>query len=1139
MQSLQGGKVRFSDGTEYVGEKASGSVQEHFKAGATSYRVDWTSKVPSQFGYDSTYYAWGQPNYLTVGGTVVFCIDPATAAIPGTSASGTTDPTKTVFHWYSDSQQTKMKLASMYAMKLYNETGNKDYLYAGQYVVWQEAGWNVSGIDSSLTAEMQTIKNEMSTHNVIPSFMSTSNKTYTLNYNKSNKDYETKLTDSNKVWESRYERNLLGSDEVGTFGDYTIDGRGADNTIKVTTKSHTAKPSAKLKATYSPYKGTQYFYAPSGQDMMGAGANDKSAYFSFKIKPALGDGHFKKVDSATKEDLSGAVFGLYSDSKAAEATSDKDGNVIFDNIVTGDYYLKEIKVPTGYVLNNNVFKRHIEANANVTWDFGGHEFYNDEIKGKITLSKVEDDSELVGGNTTNSKLAGAEFTVTDKATDKVVDTLVTDENGNATTKLIPYGTYVVKETKAPTGYINSGYSETVKIDKNNEVEKLNGGKSIINKEMSGTLDLQKVEDNSALVNGDKENNPLAGAEFTIYDENGNEVQKIVTDKNGYAKSGNLELGEYTVKETKAPTGYENSGFEAKVKVTNGTTVHVNDGKGIVNKEMGGFASVTKVEDNSMVVTGDDENNPLAGAEFTIYDEKESPIQRIITDETGYAETNKLAFGNYYAQETKAPEGYNLDTTKYYFSIDENNEHISASTDPIANEVVHGRVTLRKIGDLNGNNKQTRQLTNHYEFDYNKDGKISENEQITYTYDTVPVAGVEFGVFNADDDKQVDTMFTDEKGFASSHELAYGKYYVQEVKSVDKYHVDKTKYYFDIDKNGEVEFINNGLPILNTLKQGRLDLMKVSNETDYNESKPMSDVGFDVYKDSNANGELDAGEEKNAVDHITTNGQGYAKSKKLTIGSYLVKETNTNIGYNMDTTIYPVTIEADKTVAVNDNKPIVNNHIQGKVKFHKTDEYGTNIAGVELTIYDDKDSPVGRVVTDEKGIAESKALDYGKYYAVETKAPDSVIMSDEKFEFEINDETINHEVTINVVNDLIEANIEINKVDKNTGEDLSGAEFSIIDESGKEVDKLKTSYDGKATSQKLPYGTYTVKETKAPINYLINLKDTKVSIGKDDNEKVVRTRVEDEKVQEKVVQPKITMPETSTNPIKQLMNKLFN
>lgn len=570
LQSLQGGKVRFSDGTEYVGEKASGSVAEHFKPGSSTYTARWTSDVPSQFGYDSSWWAMGQANYLTVGGTVVFCIDPGTAAIPGTSVSGTTDPTKTVFHWYSDTQQKNMKLASMYAMKLYNETGNKDYLYAGQFAVWQYAGWSVAGIDSSVTSELSTIKTNVKNHNVIPSFMSTSNKTYTLDYNKTNKDYETKLTDSNKVWEAKYEKSLLGSDEVGTFGDYTIDGRGTDNTIKVSTKSHTAKPSAKLKATYKPYSGTQYFYAPSGQDMMGAGANDKSAYFSFKIKPALGDSHFKKVDSATKEDLSGAVFGLYSDAnatkKVAEATSDKDGNVIFDDIVTRDYYLKEIKSPVGYVLNNNVFKRHIEANANVTWDFGGHEFYNDEIKGKITLSKVEDDSELVGGNTTNSKLAGAEFTVTDKDTGKVVDTLVTDENGNATTKLIPYGTYEVKETKAPTGYINSGYSETVKIDKNNEVEKLNGGKSIVNKEMSGTLDLQKVEDNSALVNGDDKNNPLSGAEFTIIDESGNEVDKLKTSYDGKATSKKLPFGEYIVKETKAPTNYEINSKDTKVSI---------------------------------------------------------------------------------------------------------------------------------------------------------------------------------------------------------------------------------------------------------------------------------------------------------------------------------------------------------------------------------------------------------------------------------------------------------------------------------------------------------------------------------------------------------------------------------------------
>ncbi len=156
------------------------------------------------------------------------------------------------------------------------------------------------------------------------------------------------------------------------------------------------------------------------------------------------------------------------------------------------------------------------------------------------------------------------------------------------------------------------------------------------------ISLSKVDQNGKV---------LAGAEFTIYDGNNNEVDNMVTDQSGNAVSMQLPLGEYTIKETKAPTGYELSTpvFSEKVVLEEkGQVYKLNEGNGIVNKQQIGKIDLYKV---------DQDNNPLAGAEFTIFDKEGNAIEVVTTDDNGYAVSSDLPYGEYIVTETKAPEGY--------------------------------------------------------------------------------------------------------------------------------------------------------------------------------------------------------------------------------------------------------------------------------------------------------------------------------------------------------------------------------------------------------------------------------------------------------------------------------------------------
>lgn len=160
-----------------------------------------------------------------------------------------------------------------------------------------------------------------------------------------------------------------------------------------------------------------------------------------------------KVDANTGDGIYGVTFLLYdaNHNPIGEYTSDQDGYVYMDEGLTdGRYYLREIKAADGYIRDDTLKTIYIRygSTSEVRWE-------NTAIKGQIQIVKKSADDNSINGLPAGSLLEGAVFEIYDKA-GNTVDTVRTDKNGRAVSKLLPLSRYTIREIKAPNYYsVNS------------------------------------------------------------------------------------------------------------------------------------------------------------------------------------------------------------------------------------------------------------------------------------------------------------------------------------------------------------------------------------------------------------------------------------------------------------------------------------------------------------------------------------------------------------------------------------------------------------------------------------------------------------------------------------------------------------
>lgn len=680
---------------------------------------------------------------------------------------------------------------------------------------------------------------------------------------------------------------------------------------------------------------------------------------------------------------------------------------------------------------------------------------NDTVDAPLSVQKVDKETGKV------IPIAGVQFQILDEDKNPItmevhyptpmeIDTFETDANGSFTLpEKLEHGSYYLHETKAPEGYLLGIEDIPFVVDQEFDWEN----------PLSITYPDAPAKGKIRVTKTDKETDkpiPL-GAEFTvtaaedittpdgtIRTEKGTVVATLTTDEKGKAETEALYLGKYVVKETKAPNGYLLNPKEFAVTLEyEDQETEIVYGKVTVPDDLAkGKIRVKKTD----AETG----SGLSGAEFEIRAKEDivtpdgtvkvkagTVVDTIKTSDKGTAETKELYLGKYEVQETKAPQGYLLNTQKYPVEL------IYADQET---EIVYGDVTVP---------------------DEIAKGKIRITKTDKETNKPIP-AGAEFTVTAAEDITTPDgtvrvkkgtvvaTLTTDEKGKAETDKLYLGKYIVKETKAPEGYLLNEKEFEVILTyADQETEIVYGDVTVPDQPAKGQIEILKKDEET----GNLLSGAEFTVTaaEDITTPDGTVRAEKGTVVDTIVTDTTGIARSKELYLGKYVVKETKQPIGFIRPDQTWDVELKyADqKTELVKENLTIKNQPTEIIVDKKET---GTDkpLEGVKFVIWNkDKEDPIDPgmqhkdiYTTDKNGKIRLLYLEPGNYAVAEVESIPGYAWDDKMiYEFTITEDgRVDGEVshTIPVGNDRTEIT-ETNAINVSTGtQDAFAVDLTIVD-----------------------------------------------------------------------------------------------
>ena len=878
-----------------------------------------------------------------------------------------------------------------------------------------------------------------------------------------------------------------------------------------------------------------------------------------------------KKDKGSNALLAGAVYGIYADEactkliKKMPATNAKGESEVKITKTQDTVYLREISGPSGYVLDTKAYGVKLvvgqTASKNLT---------DKEQKGALTIYK---EGEVLTGATVTEdgvtfayekrKLKGAVYSVYAGADIKaadgtliykkgalVKDNLVTGDDGSVTLKDLYLGTYTVTETKAPDNYVCKGESKTVElVYAGQTVEVQTGSATFLNERQKAAVRVEKQDEETK--------NPLSGGIYGLYAAEdikvdgktvvpkGTLIEKATTGADGKASyKAELPINySYSIREIQAPELYLRNSedtYTFTFKFTNDKEEKVNFSHTFTNKRVN--ATIDLVKEDSETGNSAQGDAVFEGAIYGLYAredinhpdgrsgvlyKKDEQVATLTTDKEGKASVSNLYLGKYYLKEITPPVGYLLDEEEHDVNCDYEGDQVeTVKRNTVSKEdVIKQPFQLIKAAD---NDKTDADLLKGAGFSAYLISSLTVKDDGSYDFtNATPIVLTEDGKTE---------MFTDERGYACSIPIPYGRYIVRETTTPHNF-MPVDDFIVTVTENSSTPQVWRVL--LDDEFKAKLKIVKQDDET--KQPVLLANTEFKVY-------DLDA---KKYVEQVTTypntvvhksyftDENGYLiLPESLKCGNYRIEEVSAPDGYTQNTQY--VEIKVDKNTAyqmdsVSGDAIITvtyeNHPVKGKLVIHKSGETlksfkkdfvyeETSLEGAEFEIYaaediftpdhqvDEqgnrhviyaKDTLVKTVTTNKNGEAVIKDLPLGKYRVKETKAPAGFVLNPDSQEVSFiykDQNTPEIEEKLEFSNERQKVELSVEKQDAETGKALKGATFGLYNKeaisSGDKVivkadtllQEITSNEKGKAAfTLDLPLGRYYVKELQAPAGYV--------------------------------------------------------
>ena len=986
-------------------------------------------------------------------GTVVFCVEPGIKSVGGnhnaSQAEGTKLDGKVVYvdggHLGTKTLSTAMvnELEKIIYYGWEESAKTIDDYSATQVLIWSKV-WNgyITNYGNGLNlikSKINKIENLVKNHGVMPNLsgegFDPSTSTLSLEAGQT-----VTLTDSNNVIGKSVGKMNLKSNTSNA----TVQVGNGSLTITAPENETTGTLTFRKIQPFRPNLASLIWFNGVNQKLIDTSDPDEKPFeLNFNSKPSRGEIEFRK-EGENGELIDGGEFQLLtSTGTVIKNFTTTNGIAKLTDLEPGTYKIVEIKSPKGYVKGSDI---------TVTVAAGGTASASiDNKRQEFTIEVFKQDKD------TKNPLAGAKFEIVDPS-GKVLTTVTTDKSGKAKTaalKILQDGNYIVREVEAPKGYKSNSQDINININGDSSNVVLEYTADFANEVIKAPIVVQKYD----LVKGldiPKETS-LAGAKFELIAKSldnpentpykvGDVVDTLVTNESGTAKSKDLYLGTYEIREVEAPKGFvlntklvefklTQDGDRAKITQTTentqeliaelnkqveelNTTWKTKEAKreaealfevnkpqvadGTINfadRHILGRIDLNKVLGEYYHKVGDPKK-PEADIQFDILDKDGEVVDSIITNKYGYGSSKYLPFGTYtLKQVTETEFSYKVEDQEIVIAKD-----LFNYTYQLENKEVTSRLRLVKLDQETG--KQIPQANVSFEIYKKDDTKVVQN--IYYP-----------------EHKEISLFKTTEDGTVELPEpLVAGDYYIKEVDFPKNYVVEDTRVDFTVSRSivektegvlvidisnkpayGEIVISKTG----DFVKSFDEETVSVSGK-EYKVYSPVMDksylagvkfeilAGEDIYS---GDGELKH-KQGDKISTLQTNDKEPVKTDKLYFGKYIIKEVEAPKGYARHTEDFVIELtHKEPTQELISESFSLNNQLQTaklSVKKHmeESKHFGSYEKALEGVVFSlvtkeelqvpnsslEADRIVGIARPDKNGMVSFEKILPGKYRLVE-------------------------------------------------------------------------------------------------------------------------------------------------------------